>query len=147
MDESTQTNKTYLEPPTSHINCYVCGANNKKSLNLRFYSTDEKEVCLHYTPEAHLQGYPDILHGGMIATLLDAAMTHALFRIGVEALTGDLHIRYFQSVPMGKRLTIKARVTRIYGLWYFMSSDIFLENEAMVSATAKFKKIRSISEN
>lgn len=133
-----------LEPPLSHENCYVCGSNNEKSLNLRFLPSNENEVLLNYLPEKHLQGYTSILHGGMIATLLDAAMTHALFNIGIEAVTGDLHIRYYKSVPMDKMLTVKGRIDRTYGTWYSMSSDIFIDNVKMVSSTAKFKKINSI---
>lgn len=41
-----------------------------------------------------LQEYEGQLHGRVISSLLDAAMTHCLFHHGIEAVTGELYVRF-----------------------------------------------------
>jgi acyl-coenzyme A thioesterase PaaI-like protein len=61
----------------------------------------DRDGAVHTVFKAHegLQGYRGILHGGVITALLDAAMANCLFLKGVEALTGDLHVRFLKPVP------------------------------------------------
>jgi acyl-coenzyme A thioesterase PaaI-like protein len=56
--------------PSSRI-CFLCSIENPMGLKLFFY-TDEQGRCVarHRSLEKH-QGYPGILHGGIISALLD----------------------------------------------------------------------------
>ena len=79
-----------------HSRCLLCGNLNPRSLNLSFQAAEDGGVRTRFKADTELQGYDDILHGGVIASLLDAAMTHCLFHHGVQAVTGDLHVRFVQ---------------------------------------------------
>jgi acyl-coenzyme A thioesterase PaaI-like protein len=103
------------QPNSRH--CFVCGVDNPVGLKLRFYETEQGGVAASFTAPAHFQGYPGVLHGGIIAALLDevvgrAAMVgdHSHFR-----LTAKLEIRYRKPVPIGEPLTLKGTVDRRRG--------------------------------
>ena len=80
----------YIEHQMSHCNCILSGRQNPISLGLAFDISTDGGVFTQYEANALLQGYEGILHGGIIAALLDAAMTHCLFHHNIEAVTGAL---------------------------------------------------------
>ncbi|MFZ0472834.1 MAG: PaaI family thioesterase, partial [Bacteroidales bacterium] len=50
--------------------CFGCGPANPAGLKLTF-EEDEEKLYAEWQPSAHFQGYTNVLHGGIIATLLD----------------------------------------------------------------------------
>ena len=126
------------EVSTGHTHCLFCGSLNPRSLHLEFEASEDGGVKAIYTAPPELQGYDGIVHGGILASLLDSAMTHCLFHRGVRALTGDLHIRYLQSVPFGIALEIRARVRSSRSPVHLLESEISAGGTVMVRADAKF---------
>ena len=94
----------------NHAGCLLCGERNPYSLGLRFERGADDGVRAHVRTHVHWQGYPGILHGGVVAALLDAAMTHGLFQQGVRGVTADLHVRYVEPAPCGGELEVRARL-------------------------------------
>jgi uncharacterized protein (TIGR00369 family) len=97
--------------------CFVCGLENPAGLRLVFYETGQDEVTATYTPPDHFQGYPGVLHGGIIASLLDevggrVAMigdpTHFMF-------TAKMEVRYRRPTPLGQPLTVSGRLVKMRG--------------------------------
>lgn len=129
---------TDREVSTGHAHCLFCGSSNPRSLHLAFEPSDDGGVKALYTAPPELQGYDGIVHGGILASLLDSAMTHCLFHRGVRALTADLHIRYLQSVPFGIPLGIHARVRSSRHAVHLLESEISSGGTVMVRAEAKF---------
>jgi len=123
---------------TGHAHCLFCGSMNPRSLHLAFEASEDGGVNAHYTAPPELQGYDGIVHGGILASLLDSAMTHCLFHRGIRALTGDLHIRYLQSVPFGVPLEIHARVRSSRPPVHLLESEISTGGTVVVRADAKF---------
>ena len=62
--------------------------------------------------DGRYQGYPDRLHGGVIAMLADAAMTHCLFLHEISAVTGKLKLRFPHPVEVGLKATVRAELVR-----------------------------------
>ena len=56
--------------------CFVCGEKNPNGLNLTF-SFREGKVVTEFILHKTYQGYKDIVHGGIISTLLDESMVKA----------------------------------------------------------------------
>jgi uncharacterized protein (TIGR00369 family) len=92
--------------------CYACGVENRAGLHLHFYEDESGQVVVKFTPEDAYQGYPGVLHGGIICTLLDETIGRALLSDDYWAATGKLEIRFLQPVPLRKPLTVTGRVTR-----------------------------------
>ncbi len=122
-------------PPASHADCMVCGEHGH--LGLRFSATQTGvEALFRANPE--WQGYAGCLHGGMISTLLDAAMTHCLFSIEVEAMTADLQVRFIKPVPCYGQLLVQARLISQRRKVYMLAAELCHAGEILVHADGKF---------
>lgn len=91
--------------------CFGCGRNNPIGLKLSF--TKDGDTCqAEFIPaEAH-QGWPGLVHGGILTCLLDEAMSYAAHFEGVTCLTASMQIRFRQPVKVEEPLIITASVTK-----------------------------------
>lgn len=107
--KSMMDSKTYL--PNSR-GCFVCGEENAAGLQTRFY-VEDGAVKTALKPQPHHCGYANVVHGGVLAAILDECMGWAAARaIGYMCLTGDLSIRYLKPVPGDKAMTVCGEVLR-----------------------------------
>jgi acyl-CoA hydrolase len=96
-------------------NCFACGKKNPISLRLDIQTVEVKHpdedgenllVRTECTPPAHLQGWADVIHGGIISTLLDEIITYvAIAHFGGPAVTAQLDIRFKQPVRFAQQFT------------------------------------------
>lgn len=126
-----------------HGECMVCGDYSPGFPNLSFALREDGSVHADFLAGTHLQGYTDLLHGGVIATLLDAAMTHCLFHRGVTAVTADLRVRYVQPIACGSRLEIDAHIIKACRSLYQLRGEIACDGTLGAWAEAKFLPKRS----
>jgi acyl-coenzyme A thioesterase PaaI-like protein len=91
-----------------HPWCIACGVRNGDSLGLRFVEEADGTVAGSFACDGKYQGYPDRLHGGVVAMLADAAMTHCLFLRRISAVTAKLRLRYPRPVDVGAEATVRA---------------------------------------
>ncbi|MGE4565368.1 MAG: PaaI family thioesterase [Victivallaceae bacterium] len=122
----------------NHLHCILCGERNPWSLKLRFTAGEDGTVRASFRGRRLLQGYDGLLHGGVIASLLDSAMTNCLFRQKITALTGELRIRYLRPVPCDAMLELRAAVTSSRPPLYMLDSELRLDGVLMARASAKF---------
>lgn len=106
MDDPDQLNDR-----TTYQRCFACGSRNEQGLRLVFHRTGDR-IYADFTPSPHHQGFPGVLHGGIIATLLDETLgrTGALRREWL--VTGKLDIRYHQPAPMDRSLRVWGEIAR-----------------------------------
>ncbi len=121
-----------------HPRCVLCGPQNPWSLGLQFLPSEDGWVQTTFRGHERLQGYEGILHGGVIASLLDAAMTHCLFHHGVHAVTAALDIRYTEAVPLEVPLVVKARPVSMRPTLYRLRAEVEWEGRVLASAQARF---------
>lgn len=93
--------------------CFICGMENPVGLHLHIYETATGEVESTYIAPDHFQGYPGVLHGGIVAALIDEIAGRAL--MGSDPMdprfmfTAKLEVKYRKNVPIGKPLKIIGR--------------------------------------
>ncbi len=124
-----------------HPNCLLCGHENPWSLQLRFILGEGGKVSARFHGRNELQGYDGILHGGVIAALLDSVMTNCLFQHEVRAVTADLRIRYRHPIPATAELELCAGIEFVKTPLYIMKAEIRQNNKSMATASAKFIRI------
>lgn len=124
-----------------HRRCLLCGDLHPNSFGLRFTPHDDDGVRAVFQGYDELQGYDGILHGGVIASLLDSAMTNCLFQQGVQALTADLKIRYKYSIPCCAKLDLQARLIESRDPLYRLKADLILDGRCMARGEARFMRI------
>jgi acyl-coenzyme A thioesterase PaaI-like protein len=91
------------ELPHTHC-CFVCGESNAIGFRLRF-ETDGRVVQTRFRPRPEHAGFKNLMHGGLIATVLDEVMVWGC-AVGTRkfALCAELTVRYLNPVPPGKDL-------------------------------------------
>jgi uncharacterized protein (TIGR00369 family) len=105
----SDNHRTYL--PTSGP-CFVCGEDNPAGLKTRFY-VEDGYVKADLDAEAHHCGYPNTVHGGVVAAIMDETMGWAASRVCKRmCYTADLSIRYLRPTPAGRTVTVQASVTQ-----------------------------------
>ena len=129
-----------LSANNGHSRCLFCGHLNSRSLNLSFRPDGDGVVRTQWKADSELQGYDDILHGGVIAGLLDAAMTHCLFHQGVQAVTGDLQVRFLHPVPCEALLELRAWLVVARPPLYRVAAELVCGQDTMARAEAKFMR-------
>jgi uncharacterized protein (TIGR00369 family) len=95
-------------------NCFVCGPDNPSGLNLKFVF-DGKVARTEYTPSNAHEGYKGILHGGIIATILDEVMIKAALAQGITCVTAQMDIRFKAPVMLEKKVFFTAEIIEIKG--------------------------------
>ncbi|HOL70511.1 MAG TPA: PaaI family thioesterase [Bryobacteraceae bacterium] len=89
--------------------CVVCGAGNPTGLRLRFHCSPH-EVSAQWRPTAAWESFQGVIHGGIITTVLDEAMSKAIIARGCEALTAELRVRFRKQVSPGDALCVRGWV-------------------------------------
>jgi acyl-coenzyme A thioesterase PaaI-like protein len=94
------------QPNSKH--CFVCGRENIYGLKLDFFETSPGEVEVRTTVPEQFQGYPGVVHGGIVAAMLDevTGRTHMGGDPPRFMFTARLDIRYRKNVPIGQPLRI-----------------------------------------
>ena len=67
-------------------------------------------VVTSYTPRTEDQGFPGVMHGGLLALLLDEAMGWAMYADRVFAVTAKMEMRYRRPAELDGPLVVRARV-------------------------------------
>jgi uncharacterized protein (TIGR00369 family) len=100
MPEMLQTQKLATQPRTQS-RCFACGPDHPQGLRLVFDSRAEGGVRADWTPGTQWEGYSGVVHGGIVSTVLDEAMSKAVAQMRRHAVTGELRIRYRVPVASG----------------------------------------------
>jgi uncharacterized protein (TIGR00369 family) len=95
--------------------CFGCGLDNPTGLRLKFFIDADKNVVCHFRLARRFAGPPGHAHGGIIATLLDEAMSKSNRARGILAMTRHLEVQYLRPVPLGQPLTLTARHLDTHG--------------------------------
>ena len=134
-------------------NCLVCGIENHFGLKTKFYESEEGEVIAIFTPHEFLQSYPNVLHGGISATILDETIGRAIMtKYGQNSfgVTVELSLRYKKPVPLNQELKVVGRLSSDKGRIFEGTGELYLPNgEVAVSAVGKYMKrdLNQIVEN
>ena len=96
----------------SHGACFACGRLNENGLGLVFETVGDR-TCCRTTLDSRYQSYDGIVHGGILASIADAAMVHLVYRRhGGRPLTCSLDVRYRASVCVGDEVVASATILR-----------------------------------
>lgn len=126
--------------------CFACGKNNPDGLQLKF-EYPEPGVCrAEFVPPAKFQGWQGILHGGIVSTLLDEALAHAVGGAergggGSGAVTAELSVRFKKPVKIGETVILAGRVLSDKGRMVEAESEI-TDRQGNILASAAGKLVR-----
>ena len=123
----------------AHPGCAYCSSRAPDWLALDLHDDGVGGVRAAFPCPPAAEGYPGLVHGGVAAGLLDAAMTNALFARGVVALTGRLSVRYHHPLRIARTATVCASVSERRGAWWIVTGEIRQNGTVAATAEAWFK--------
>lgn len=112
--------------------CFACGVCNANGLKLQITESGDG-VRARIAPPMWSQGYTGVVHGGIIATILDELAVWAAFKKGYRSVTAELSMRIRQSMNIGKTYTAQAKVCSTKHRLIEAESHISDENDKPVA--------------
>jgi acyl-coenzyme A thioesterase PaaI-like protein len=107
-----------IKQPNSRM-CFICGLKNPIGLHLHIYQTEPGVVESIYIAPEHFQGYPGVLHGGIVGAILDELSGRSQMGSDLMAprfmFTARLEVKYRKNVPIGKSLRVVGKAGKTRG--------------------------------
>ncbi|MFZ0216098.1 MAG: PaaI family thioesterase [Candidatus Dormiibacterota bacterium] len=89
--------------------CFGCGEHNDDGLQMRFAKVGDESIC-DFTVPPRFQSWEGVIHGGIVALMLDEAIGWACWHRGHPGVTGRLEVRYRQPLRVGEQVRVAARI-------------------------------------
>lgn len=123
--------------------CFACGDRNPHGLHLKFRRDGEAAVVATFVPREVDQGFPGVLHGGILAALVDEAMAWSMWAADrALGVTAKMEMRYRKPVSPDGPLTVRGRVTRARGRRFEVEARLEdASGDVLVEASALFLRL------
>jgi len=136
-DEIPQAATDRLNDTSAYQRCFACGARNPDGLRLVFRQ-EGGAIVTEFTPDLRFQGFPGVVHGGILATVLDETLSRMATAQGRWMMTARLEVRYRAAAPLGQTLRVSARTLAARARMLTAAGEIRLADDpATVIATAE----------
>ena len=120
--------------------CFVCGEENPSGLHLQF-SANKGKIQTEFLPRKIHQGYKNIVHGGIISTLLDEAMVKAALMQEMPAVTAEITVRFRAPLMAGEKVIVEAEINKM-NKKIIETSAVMKKEDDTVIAEAHAKLLR-----
>jgi len=119
--------------------CFGCSSTNPIGLKLEFEEIDEYVTAL-WEPQDYYQGYINILHGGIIATMLDEVGAWCVtVKTGTAGVTSELKVSYLKPVYMNRgTIRLRARILKTEERYVYLKCDL-ADGSGKICAEAETK--------
>lgn len=99
-------------PAAPDNECFGCGDANEAGLQMKFFETPDKDaVCSWLTVAAHMCGYKTMVHGGIVAAILDEIMSKAAGHLlDKRVITKSMSVEYLRPVMACREICAEARL-------------------------------------
>jgi len=123
--------------PPEGYNCFACSPSNPIGLKLSFEEDDEY-VYASWIPEENFQGYNNVIHGGIIATLLDeVGAWYISVKIGTAGVTKSLNIEYIKPLYLSRgEVVLRSKLTRSEDRLATLESELYDSSEALCAKSS-----------
>lgn len=125
--------------------CLVCGLKNKLGLRASFYELENGELLAVFQPLEEHQSYPNRLHGGISAAILDETIGRAImmnYSDDYWGVTVEFTSRYKKPVPLDEELRVIGRITKDGNRIFEGTGEILLKDGSVaVEGYGKYIKL------
>ena len=118
--------------------CIKPGFESIQGKYLNFTVKSNEEVTATFVCNSAFEGYPGILHGGIISMILDTAMGECMFSQNISALTVELKTRFRHPVLVGCKTIVSAKIIKVSNPLYILEGKIIQNNDIKVTGIGKF---------
>jgi uncharacterized protein (TIGR00369 family) len=124
-----------MKKQANSSHCFVCGLHNDYGLHMKFYEDESGKVVSDITVPKRFQGYPGIVHGGIIAAMLDEVSGRTITNSEATRwmVTASISIRYRKPVPVEKLLHLEGSLKQDSGAVARVRGEIYDENGVLLA--------------
>ena len=102
------SSKTQVPTPTADNYCFVCGKDNPQGFKIQVrYSEAELAAETELSIPREYQGWAEVIHGGILSTLLDELMAHAVWHFAGPGLTLSMEVRFHAPLKPGELVRVR----------------------------------------
>ena len=105
--------------------CFCCGPKNTIGFKLEFEMTLDRRMRTVWTPRQEHHGFKNIVHGGLVATVLDEVMIRLLYALGIHAVTAELHTKLIRPFRAGTPYRFEGRLVEDKGRLVTTEAEAF----------------------
>lgn len=122
--------------------CFCCGEKNPLNLKMQFRYENEKLLSDVTFPKEY-QGFNNVVHGGIVGTVLDEVMVNLHCLKGEMVVTAEYNVRLKSPCPVNQKILLSAWSVKKSSRLYFTASEARLENGMLIAeATATCMKMK-----
>ncbi|ACV64623.1 thioesterase superfamily protein [Desulfofarcimen acetoxidans DSM 771] len=123
--------------------CFGCSPQNPIGLKLKFIH--DGDICRSYfTGSREHEGWPGIMHGGLLTTLLDEVMAQWLYERDIMAMTVEINVKFSKPVPIGQQFAVEGKQESKKGRLIVLEGQVLLSDGTVATkATAKFIQVKN----
>jgi acyl-coenzyme A thioesterase PaaI-like protein len=124
--------------PTADNYCFVCGRDNPRGLRIKVkYSLEEMAAETRLALPREYQGWADVIHGGILSTLLDEMMAHAVWRFAGPGVTLSMEVRFQHPLKPDEAILVRGVLAPGNSSRRAAHAEITRESDNLRIATAK----------
>uniref|UniRef100_A0A7V3ZWH1 Acyl-coenzyme A thioesterase THEM4 n=1 Tax=candidate division WOR-3 bacterium TaxID=2052148 RepID=A0A7V3ZWH1_UNCW3 len=112
--------------------CFACGKKNPIGFQLSIWETGNG-VKTEFIVKKEFEGYKDIVHGGIVATLLDEMIAWACRKKGYQAVTAELTVRYKKPMVINQKYFAFGEIKKIHHRLIIGESKIVDESDNLIA--------------
>jgi acyl-coenzyme A thioesterase PaaI-like protein len=127
--------------PLADNYCFVCGKDNPRGLKIKVtYFPEELAAETHLALPREYQGWADVIHGGILSTLLDELMAHAVWHFAGPGLTLGMEVRFHHPLKPDETIRVRGVLTAANGSRRTAEAEITraTDNRRIASAKSRF---------
>lgn len=124
--------KVQVDLPEGYSHCFACGNDNHIGLKIKF-DTNGNSVSAIVSLDERYQGWPGYLHGGVIGTMLDEAMSWAANQPGYKCVTAEYNVKLKRLTPVNHPLRLTGKIVKKTRKIIKCVSSIELEDGTVVA--------------
>ncbi len=128
--------ETALELPFKY-SPFIHNFHQEKNLKA-FYDENNNKFFLQFTPDKKVEGPPNHVHGGYLASILDEAMGAIMFLSGYFGLTNNFEIHYKKPVPLYKTHFIESVLQKVEKRKIYIHAKVFSDDKIYTISKAVF---------
>jgi len=125
------------EPYFKGNHCFGCAPDHPLELRIQSYWDDDESVCTWQPGKEHTAGWPGVMYGGTLASLIDCHCTCTAIAAENEGKPPGMESRWFASVSLkveylkptlvNKPVNLRARFIERSGRKAILSCSVFSE--------------------
>lgn len=123
--------------------CFICGLSNAAGVQMKYYECEnesgERVLLGVVQPKQEHQSYPNHMHGGVAAAIIDESIGRAFWLEHQEwGVTMELTVKYRKPTPLDRPLYIEGKLTKVTSRAFDAEGKLFYiddDGKQVVSVT------------